>query len=158
MLEGLNTFIKNLRKFDFAIAMNKSIEQNKDVLSDMVRKQLEAGKDGNDTPNTIFGRSGYSPRTVNIKTYNGTGLGKVTDRVTNYMTGDFYSSLVATFEGQVFELDSDVPYFGDIRLYSKDALLEVSESNRRDFAEAYTLPGVAQQLKTKTGLIITTKS
>lgn len=158
MLDGLNTFIKNLRKFDFAIAMNKSIEQNKDVLTDMVRKQLEAGKDGNDTPNTIFGRNGYSPRTVNIKTYNGTGLGKVVDRVTNYMTGDFYASLVPVFEAQVFEFDSDVSYFGDIRLYSKDTLLEVSERNRKEFAEEYTLPGVAQQLKAKTGLIITTKS
>lgn len=154
-LDGLNDFINDLRAFDFGQEMQTIVEDNLEKITPYIREQLEDGKDGDDKPNTIFGRNGYSPRTVAIKEVNGQGLGAVTDRITNYMTGEFYESLRVQTEGGVFEAESDVSYFGDIRLYSSDALLEVDEEHRKDFAETVTLPAISEALLSKTGLKIT---
>lgn len=155
MLDDLAQRIAKLQAFDFSQELQTIVEDNVDKLPPMIREQLEQGKDGDDKPATIFGRSGYSPRTVEIKKANGSGLGAVTDRITNYMTGEFYNSLEVKTEGQVFEADSDVPYFGDITLYSQPELLEVDEEHRLEFAETVTLPAIKESLQAKTGLIIT---
>lgn len=157
MLDNFKNTIDKLRAFDFGQEMTKIVEDNVDKLPPMIREQLAEGKDGDDKPNTIFGRSGYSPKTVAIKEANGKGLGAVTDRITNYMSGDTYESLEVKTEGQVFEADSDVPYFADIVLYSSPALLEVDEENRLEFAETVTLPTIKASLEEKTGLVITEK-
>lgn len=149
--------IDDLTAFDFGQELQTIVEDNADKLVPMIREQLAQGKDGDDKPNTIFGRSGYSPKTVAIKEANGVGLGAVTDRITNYMTGDTYESLKVNVDGQVFEADSDVPYFGDIVLYSSAALLEVDEEHRLDFGENVTLPAIREVLLTKTGLEIVSK-
>jgi len=157
MLDNFKNLIDNLRAFDFGQEMQAIVEDNADKLPPMIREQLAEGKDGDDKPNTIFGRSGYSPKTVEIKKVNGQGLGAVTDRITNYMTGAFYESLEIETEGRVFEADSDVPYFGDIALYSSDALLEVDPEHRMEFAETVSLPAIKESLLEKTGLVITEK-
>lgn len=153
--DGLQNLISKLDAFDFGAELETIVEENKDKIPDLIRKQLEAGKDGNDVPNTIFGRSGYSPKTVEIKRANGVGLGAITDRITNYMTGAFQESLEVKVSGQVFEADSDVSYFGDITLYSSPELLFVDEENRREFANEVTIPGIRAALLSKTGLTIT---
>lgn len=157
MLDDFAERIAKLQAFDFGQALQTAVEDNADKLPSMIREQLEEGKDGNDKPNTIFGRNGYSPRTVEIKQANGVGLGAVTDRVTNYMTGAFYESLEMKTEGQLIEADSDVPYFGDITLYSDGALLDVDKDHRLEFAENYTMPSVEAQLLEKTGIVVTKK-
>jgi len=155
MLDNFENGIKKLQAFDFGQELQDIVENNSEKLTGYVRQQLEAGIDGEGKPNTIFGRTEYAPRTIEIKQSTGVGLGAVTDYVTNYMTGAFHESLIMEVEGQTFEADSDVPYFGDIKLYSSDALLEVDEENRMEFAETVTLPGIKEALLTKTGLTIT---
>lgn len=155
MLDDFENRITSLRGFDFGQELATIIDNNSEKITDLVRKQLEAGVDGNNEPNKIFDRTEYRPLTIEIKQKTGVGLGAVTDRVTNYMTGDFYRSLKTDVQGNVFEEDSDVSYFGDIRLYSSDALLEVNEQNRKEFAETVTLPGIQEALLSKTGLKIT---
>lgn len=154
-LDNFKELIDNLTAFDFGQEMETIVSDNLDKLPPMIRDQLAEGKDGDDKPNTIFGRSGYSPKTVAIKQANGKGLGAVTDRITNYMSGDTYESLVVNMDGETYEADSDVPYFGDIVLYSSPALLEVDEDHRREFGETITLPAITDALLTKTGLKIT---
>lgn len=154
-LDNFQSTIDKLAAFDFGQELQTIVEDNLERITPYIREQLEEGKDGDDKPNTIFGRKGYSPRTVAIKEANGQGLGAVTDRITNFMTGDFYESIRVKTEGQVFEADSDVSYFGDIRLYSSDALLEVDEEHRKDFAETVTMPAIEESLLSKTGLKIT---
>lgn len=155
MLNDFQEKINALRAFDFGQELETIVTENQDKLPEYITKQLSEGISGDGKPTTIFGRSGYSKRTVEIKEANGTGLGAVTDRVTNYMTGQFYESIKVQTEGQTFEADSDVSYFGDIRLYSPDELLEVDEENRRDFAETVTLPAITEALKAKTGFVVT---
>lgn len=156
MLDDFENRITALRGFDFGAELQVIVENNSEKITDLVRKQLEAGIDGNNEPNKIFDRTEYRPLTIEIKQTKGVGLGAVTDRITNFMTGDFYRSLKTDVEGNVFEEDSDVSYFGDIRLYSSDALLEVNEENRKEFAETVTLPSISEALLAKTGLKLTT--
>lgn len=154
-LDDLKERIERLQAFDFGREMEEIVADNLDKITPMVREQLEAGKDGEDKPNTIFGRFGYSPKTVEIKQANGEGLGAVTDRITNFMSGDFYESMRTEMEGRVFEEDSDVSYFGDITLYSSPALLDLDEEHRKEFGENITLPAIKERLLEKTGLEIT---
>lgn len=149
--------IDDLRSFDFEKEQQEIVAANAEAITPYVLEQLAAGKDGDGKENTIFGRRGYSPKTVAIKEANGEGLGRVTDRITNYMTGQFYETMFTKVEGEVFEEDSPVDYFGDITLYSSDALLEVNEENRKDFGQKITLPGITGRLLAKTGLLITSK-
>lgn len=155
MLTDLQQRITRLAAFDFAEELRIAVSANLDRVPDYLRQQLASGKTGDDEPATIFGRSGYSPRTVAIKQANGEGLGAVTDHVTNYMTGDFYRSLVTRLEGDAVESDSDVGYFGDILLYSPVGLLRVNRANRLDFAKSAVLPAVRASMLEKTGLTIT---
>lgn len=155
MLDDFENRISVLRAFDFGQELQTIVENNSEKITDLVRKQLAAGIDGNNEPNKIFDRTEYRPLTIEIKNARGSGLGAVTDRITNYMTGAFYESLKTDVEGNVFEEDSDVSYFGDIRLYSSEVLLEVNEENRKEFAETVTLPGIQEALLAKTGLKIT---
>lgn len=153
-LDDFQNTIDKLTAFDFGQELQTIVEENVDKLAPLIKEQLAEGIDGEDRPNTIFGRAGYSPKTVEIKETNGEGLGAVTDRITNYMTGAFYNSLEVKTEGDLFEADSDVPYFGDITLYSSPELLDVDESNRQEFADDVTLPAIKEALLAKTGLII----
>jgi hypothetical protein len=154
-LDDLQNRINKLQAFDFGQELQTIISDNLEALPVYLKQQLAAGKDGNDEPNTIFGRSGYSPRTVEIKEANGVGLGAVTDRITNYSSGEFYNTVREELEGRVFSADSDVPYFADIRLYSSESLLKINERNRLDFANTITLPAIKAALLSKTGLKIT---
>jgi hypothetical protein len=154
-LDDFQNKIDSLRYFDFGEELQVIVSDNLDKLPPFITKQLEAGKDGHGQSATIFDSTEYRPRTIAIKKEKGVGLGAVTDRVTNYMSGDFYHSLKMEMEGQVFEADSDVSYFGDIRLRSQDSLLEVDEPNRKEFAETVTLPAIKESLLQKTGFVIT---
>lgn len=157
MLDDFAQRIAKLQAFDFGREMQTAIEDNADKLPDMVREQLSVGKDGDGHANTIFGRDEYQPATIAIKQQYGKGLGAVTDFVTNYMTGALYESIEVKTEDQALELESDVPYFEDVKRYSSDALLEVNESHRLEFAEQYTMPAVKAALLEKTGIIVTEK-
>jgi hypothetical protein len=154
MLDDFAKRITELREFDFTEELRRIVEQNTLVIRRYIQEQLAAGKDGDGNPSQIFDRTEYREVTIEIKHAEGVGLGAVTDRVTNYMTGDFYASLKIDVDGDIFDADSDVPYFGEIRLYSSDSFLKVNEENRKDFAEKYTLPEIAASLKSRTGLII----
>jgi hypothetical protein len=154
MLDDFQNRIEKLRAFDFGQEMQTIVENNSDKLAGYIREQLSQGIDGDGKPVQIFDRLEYRPLTIEIKQREGIGLGAVTDRITNYMSGAFYESLKVQTEGQVFEADSDVSYFGDIRLRSSDSLLEIDEANRKEFAENVTLPGIKEALLTKTGLTI----
>lgn len=153
-LQNLEKRIQKLQAFNFGEELITIVSENLDKLPVYVREQLAAGKDGNDEPAKIFDNTEYSPKTIAIKKKKGVGLGAVTDRVTNYMSGDFYNSIDEKMEGQVFEPDSDVSYFGDIRLRSSDALLDIDRKNRLDFAQTITVPAIKAALLAKTGLTI----
>lgn len=151
-LQDFENTINKMQAFDFGQELLTIVADNTEKLADYVKEQLAVGTDGDDKPNTIFGRKGYSQKTVEIKQANGVGLGAETSYITNYMTGEFYNTLLMKTEADTFEADSPVSYFGDITLYSSEDLLKVDEIHRKDFGETVTLPGISEALLSKTGL------
>jgi hypothetical protein len=97
-----------------------------------LRQQLSKGRDADGAPAlAVFGPF-YADRTILNKTYNGVGLGKRTDVVTNYMTGNFYASLELEVLNTDFVFTSTVPYFQDILTRSKTH--RIVELNNQDLA------------------------
>lgn len=154
MLDDFKNRIAALQAFDFGKELNNIVEQNADKIPDILAQQLAQGKDGNNEPVLLNGNSEYAPFTIEIKERFGKGLGAVTDRVTNYMTGAFYQDMKTTVENDAFETASDVPYFDDIIERSGSIVMELDESSRIEFGQNITLPAIKEVLKSKTGLTI----
>lgn len=154
MLDPFKRLIDSLQAFDFGVEMGKAIDDNKDALPDMITQQLASGRDGNDEATTLDGNANYSPATIYQKQKFGKGLGSVTDRITLFDTGELYRSLQTTVGDGVFETKSDVPYFDEVTARTGEQVTYPDEESRIEFAEKFTLPGVAAALKQKTGLVI----
>lgn len=155
MLDDFKNRISALQSFDFGQELNNIVEQNADKIPNALAEQLAQGKDGNNEPVLLNGNPEYAPFTIEIKDRFGKGLGAVTDRVTNYMTGAFYQDMKTSVENDAFETVSDVPYFDDIIERSGSIVMELDESSRIEFGQNVTLPAIKEILKTKTGLTIT---
>lgn len=155
MLDDFKNRIAALQAFDFGQELNNIVEKNADKIPDILAQQLALGKDGAGEPVTLNGSQEYAPFTIEIKERFGKGLGAVTDRVTNYMTGAFYQDMKTTVENDAFETTSDVPYFDDIIERSGSIVMELDESSRIEFGQQVTLPAIKEALKNKTGLVIT---
>lgn len=155
MLDDFKNRIAALQSFDFGQELNNIVEQNADKIPDILAQQLAQGKDGAGEPVTLHGESQYSPFTIRYKQDVGQGLGAVTDRITNYMTGAFYQDMKTNVENDAFETTSDVPYFDDIIERSGSVVMELDESSRIEFGQNVTLPAIKEVLKSKTGLVIT---
>lgn len=154
MLDDFKNRIAALQSFDFGQELNNIVEKNADKIPNALTEQLAQGRDGNDEPVLLNGNPEYAPFTIEIKEQVGKGLGAVTDRVTNYMTGAFYQDMKTTVENDAFETTSDVPYFDDIIERSGSVVMELDESSRTEFGQNVTLPAIKEILKTKTGLTI----
>lgn len=91
MIEQLKRFARNLERFDLEEVQYVIVDDNKDHIADLQAQQLAEGKD-------ITGKirnDSYAPMTVRYKQELGKGLGRVTDRVTFFFTGELYNSLEA---------------------------------------------------------------
>lgn len=156
-LDGMKQFIDDLTAFDFGQELRTIVADNAEELPELLKVQLAAGKDGDNKPVTLYGSPNYARATIEEKKINGRGLGAVTDRITNYMSGDFYRLQRAKVVGQVFSIDSPVTYFGDIVERSGESVMELNEESRLKFATEITLPSIEDVLYAKTGLQITKK-
>src|SRR6185503_5525236 len=92
-LNNLRNRIQKLQKFNLESYVTAIINSNSDYLANLLSLQLSQGKDSDNQNVTVFGRDYYSDSTVFEQTRYGSGLGKVTDRITNYLSGDFYIGL-----------------------------------------------------------------
>lgn len=138
-LTNLQNTIFALKVFDIEKETISIINNNSEYLSFLLKEQLRIGRDGDDKPVTLKRRGGvynfYSDRTVFNKEFNGIGLGKETDVITNYMSGTFYHSIVVRTSGTEFEMFSDVPYFPDILFRSGTKIMELNSKHLQIFAE-----------------------
>jgi hypothetical protein len=131
-LSNLRKRINKLERFDIESEVKRIIEQNGDWLLSKLRQQLSRGKDADGAPAlAVFGPF-YADRTVLHKEFHGVGLGKRTDVVTNYMSGNFYLSLDIQVSNNNFVFTSNVPYFGDILQRSRTH--RIVELNNQDLA------------------------
>jgi hypothetical protein len=147
-LDNLFRRINALQKFDVERETIVIINEYGWYITDLLRAQLSAGKDSNDQPVTIFGRDYYSDRTVFDKTFGAyPPLGKITEWITNYRTGAFYSSLVTKANGRTFKIESDVPYFEDILKRSGDRIMKLNSEHLKQFVREILKPQLQARYK-----------
>lgn len=140
MLDDFYRKIIALEEFDIEFESMKIINANSDYLVFLLKSQLKQGRDGNDEPVTIFGRTEYKPLTIELKKEYAFGIGEITDWITNYFSGYFYSSIDVLTSGDVFEFTSDAPYFSDIIKRSGKDLMKLNEKNLEIFAKKILYP------------------
>lgn len=147
-LDNLFRRIDALQKFDIERETISIINEYGWYITGLLRVQLAAGKDANDQPVTIFGRDYYSDRTIFDKTFGAyPPLGKVTDWITNYRTGSFYSSLVTKAEGRVFRTTSDVSYFDEIIKRSGEVVMKLNKEHLEQFVREILKPQLRARFK-----------
>lgn len=140
-LDDMFRKINAIQEFDVVKETADIIKANAEFMQELLRSQLSKGKDGKKDNVTIFGRDYYKDRTIWEKDFHGTSaLAKVTDWITNYMSGDFYLSLGVITKGETFELSSSVGYFGEIIRRSGSVIMELDEDNLKRFSEEILFP------------------
>ena len=139
-LDDLEGKIIAFEAIDFKQELTNVIEDNTEFLLDLQTSQLAHGIDANNEPIYATVSASYSPYTKDLKKKYGTGLGAVTDRVTNYMTGAMYDSMTKKVEGDKVETDSNVGYFAERKQWSGEKAFDLNESYRREFAEEKVIP------------------
>lgn len=145
---NLEKKIKAIEEFDLESEIIRIINENSYYINALLRLQLQEGKDANDESVKIFGRDFYSDRTIFDKEHgNYPALGKVTDWITNFKTGFFYSSLETHAEGNVFYTDSPVPYFNKIIERSGDVIMKLNKKHREDFRTEILIPKLKERIK-----------
>lgn len=133
-----------MQEFDIEKEAILIINKNHEVIEDLLRNQLQQGKDGDGNDVTIFGRGEYRDATIRHKLDEGEGLGAETEFITNYMTGAFYTSLKAVASGSSFETKSDVEYFEDIISQSGTKIMELDAESLQIFANEIMIPQIQE--------------
>lgn len=148
-LNNLYNRIVALQEFDVQKETIDIINENGEYMVNLLKEQLAAGKDMDGNNVTVFGRPEYSARTVFEKKEYGIGLGEVTDRITNYMTGEFYNSIYVAAIGSSFIFDSAISYFPEIIEQSGDRIMGLNARNLRKFSEEILKPQLLLRFKSK---------
>lgn len=148
-LDDFYNKIKTLAEFDLAKEATDIINQNSYYIEGLLRLQLQEGKDGKGKNVTVFGKDYYSDATIQDKRYNGIGLGKFTEWITNYNSGSFYMSLKTHAENGVFETTSNVNYFEDIIKRSGSVIMELNEDSLKNFSEEILFPQLQSRFKAR---------
>jgi hypothetical protein len=148
MINGLLTLRNSLKSFNLQKEQYAILEENKDVISDLQAEVLAEGKDRSGRVRDDF----YSDFTVRYKQEFGQGLGKVTDRVTFYMTGAMYQSFFTYLSKRTYEVRSPLERWDKMieRIGKENYGLDYQR--RMKYFEEVNKPRVIEILFVKTGL------
>lgn len=151
----LNNLIKKieaLEKFDVQKETIEIINEYGWYITGLLRLQLQVGKDSNDEPLKIFGRDYYAEKTVFDKEHgNYPPLGKITEYVTYFKTGQFYFGLHTHAEGRVFSTQSDVSYFEKIIEMAGDSIIKLNKEHLMQFTQEILKPQLQERWRMKSG-------
>lgn len=142
-LDDFYNKIVALQEFDMVTEISNIINANSIYITDLLKVQLAAGKDGNGENVTIYGREYYKDSTIFNKEHatNVPVLGRETEHITNYMYGDFYNSIKVLTQGEAFILDSDIDYFDDILQRSGGSkIMELNSDSLAKFNQEILIP------------------
>lgn len=140
-------------KFDLQKETIDIINKNGNYINDLLRLQLQEGKDSNNENIKVFGREFYSDATVFDKEHgNYHPLGKQTEWITLFKTGAFYLSLVTFAEGRVFKTESTVSYFEDILAMSGEKVMKLNKQHLLEFTQEVLVPELKERYKLLNGL------
>lgn len=133
---------KHLLEMDVSIAYQNALIDNEEAILDLLRTQMSQGLSGNDGPIMLYDETSYQPFTVRYKKAFGFGLGAVTDRITLYMTGEFYARMFMTIKGESFTIKSNVPYFDDIINMTGPEVMSLNSENYETLVNLWINPEI----------------
>lgn len=147
-LNDLKNTIDKLHRFSFKDELQVIVQENAEEIANLQAKQLAEGvkSDGTEI------NPPYRPYTIEQKRKYGVGLGRVTDHVTYYHTGDLYKSLEAKVTGDEYDITSSSLKFDKMKKRSGERVVGLNKSSKTIFAEEITLPNIKRVFKDKTGL------
>lgn len=141
--------LNNMVRFNEIAESMDIINKNQALIVWMVQQQNLEGIDGTGEPKTLLrykkGKlviSGeYSQLTIEEKNVM-SGNAAITDRITHYMSGEFYDSMYLIQEGTSFNVISDVNYYNDIIAHSGSGskIMELTEENLQLFYDDVLIP------------------
>ena len=148
--DNLYRKIAAIESFDLVTETMSIIRENEDTILSLVRGQM--GSKGTTVDGKFikakFGNT-YRDRTVFNKEQHGVGLGKKTDHITLFMTGEFYASLQIAIAGTTFNITSNVPHFKEINAWNENKLLGLDKQNLLYFRDNYIIPQLRERFKAK---------
>lgn len=151
MAFNISSKIRAIVEFDVVKETIEIIAINADYLSNLLRDQLAVGEDGNGKSVTVFGNTQYQPVTVWNKRQAGVGLGRVTEWITNFMTGDFYAGIHPLTDGKKLIFKSEVPYYEDIITQSGGSIMKLNDFHLNKFKQEILIPELDKRLKQRNG-------
>lgn len=137
--------LKGTVQFNVEQAVLQIIDENTEFLIFLLKYQMSQGIDGDGKMTTVFGKDFYADSTVFEKERHGVGLGRETNFITNYMSGEFYESIQMTRSGSTVVFTSDVPYYEEILLRSGKNIMKFNIETTKIFEKEILNP----QLKIK---------
>lgn len=148
MAFNISNKIQKIISFDAKAETIKIIEDNKKYLSELLKNQLEVGEDGFGKDVKVNGNSFYQPFTIENKRHPSVrGLGRVTEWITNYMTGEFYKGIHPLTDGSALTFKSSVPYFDAIISQSGGAIMKLNDYHLKKFKEEKLIPELKKRMK-----------
>ena len=141
--------LNNMVRFNEIAESMDIINKNQALIVWMVQQQNLEGIDGTGEPKTLLRyKKGkpiiseeYSQLTIAEKNIM-SGNAAITDRITHYMSGEFYDSMYLIQEGTSFNVISDVNYYNDIIAHSGNGskIMELTEENLQLFYDDVLIP------------------
>lgn len=151
-----NNFYKKIaaiESFDITRETMAIIRENEETILNLVRGQLGSKGirgDGKFT-RAKYGNT-YRDSTVLHKEREGIGLGKKTDFVTMFMSGEFYASLKLVTAGTTFTVTSSVPYFEEIQSWNNGKLTELDRHNLIYLRDTIIVPELQRRFRQKSAI------
>lgn len=145
MLDHLQRKIKALETFNFKSETLAVITEHKDKLADLQAEQLAQGLN---SKGEKIGPE-YRPFTIQKKKSEGVGLGRVTDRVTFFQTGELYRKLRAEIRVSAFAIKADSFKFDKMIKRSGVNTVGLNDDSREKFILGVTRPGILKAYKQK---------
>lgn len=146
-LQDFYNKIVALEELDIVEEIDNIINSNSEFIADLLAQQLAMGVDADGERVTIYGRDTYKPSTIYQKKTFGLGLGKVTDRITNYSSGMFYRELDVKAVGEEFDIFSHVDYFQKIIARSGVKIMELNSEHLQIFRDQILIPQLKLRLE-----------
>jgi hypothetical protein len=124
--------------------------RTEDALVSAVAEQMSKGMTGRDEPivSPYTGKIYYAPMTVQYKQENGSGIGKITEHITLFQTGNHYRGLYAALRGRNLEIGSTVQYDAAFNRANKE-LYQPGTQAGQDFINDQLEPAMWDELVTQ---------
>lgn len=147
-LPGLKKLISDLQGFDLEREQHIIVVDNRDRIADIQAAQLAEGKDNTGQ----IRQDEYTPFTVRYKQQFGQGLGRVTDRVTFYMTGKLYASFFTYVSSKTVEVKSPLETYNKMIERIGQQKFGLSPESKNIFRDEIMRPSLADIFFRRIGL------